>query len=421
MINKATDTLIVEGPVLSEDEAEGNTFRTRRVEIDTLTGLITAVGEPQGTGNLMLSSDHLVLPGIIDIHVHARQDASGRDNYKETFESAGRAAVNGGVTAFVEMPNNPEAPIDDASYATKRSLTTASPADVLLYAGVGPTTSPLSIPAPYKVYFGPSIGDLFFGSDDETRRAVSRYRGKHISFHAEDPEILAASKNAKSHPESRPPEAEVTAIETILELAEAFGFEPNICHLSTAAGLEVIRAARQRGNRVTCEVTPHHLFWDQENQSSFHRPSFLQCNPPLRTRADRLALLNALGTGEIDYLATDHAPHALAENEAGISGIPQLDTVGPFLFWLAEEGIGWQTIRKACCERPGQFMNRYGNTLYGRIEPGFVGSLSILERKSETVRREGLQTRAGWSPFEGISFPGRVACTIVRGEVYRRD
>lgn len=419
MIQKPTDSLVVEGPLIRDREGDADSFPRRRVEIARDSGTIIAVGEPKGSGDLVLSNDHLVFPGMIDVHVHAREDPSGRDNYKETFASAGAAAVNGGVTAFAEMPNNPEAPVDDASYARKRALTEASPADVLLYAGVGPTTSPLSFPAPYKVYFGPSIGELFFSSESETRQAVSRYRGHRISFHAEDPELLAAAAGASTHPERRPPEAEIRAIECIVELAEAFGFEPNICHLSTAGGLEVIRAARRRGNRITCEVAPHHLYWDQENQSSFHRPSFLQCNPPLRTRADRSALLDALKNDEIDYFATDHAPHALEENEAGISGMPQLDTFGAFLFWLVDEGVSWQTIRKACCERPGQFLNHYGSTLYGRVEPGFVGSLTILERRAATVRRENLRTQAGWSPFEGITFSGRVAATVVRGEVYR--
>ena len=421
MIKKANDRLVVEGPVLADDASEGDRFVRRRIEIDLVTETITAVGEPAGTGDVVVDDEHLVLPGLIDIHVHARQDPTERDSYKENFATAGAAAVNGGVTAFVEMPNNPEPPVDDASYAKKRALTESSPADVLLYAGVGPSTSPLSFPVPYKVYFGPSIGELFFHSDEETRLAVSRYRGQRVSFHAEDPELLAAAKDASNHYTQRPPEAEIRAIECIIELAESFGFEPNICHLSTAGGLEVIRAARRRGVRVTCEASPHHLYWDQENLSNFHRPSFLQCNPPLRTPADRAALLQALRDEEIDYFATDHAPHALEENERGISGMPQLDTFGPFLFWLAAEGVSWQTIRRAACERPGQFLNHYGNSLYGRIAPGFVGSLSILERRPETIRRENLRTRAGWSPFEGIEFPGRVATTIVRGRVTSRD
>ncbi len=417
MIMKTEHTLAVEGHVATP-EAHGNSLVHRRIEIDTRNGLITEVSEPTGSGDYIFDESHIILPGIIDVHVHAREDPSGEELYKESFASAGKASLHGGVTAFIEMPNNPRAPIDDTSYATKRDLTKTSDVKILLFAGVGPGTRPLSFPAPYKVYMGPSIGSLFFESEEALRQALARYRGQRVAFHAEDPEILRSHVGAATHEESRPREAEIVAIETVIEMCAGFQIEPHICHLTTAEGLDVIREARSRGIKVSTEVTPHHLYFDQDNKPAFHSPSFLQCNPPIRTKLDRVALLEAFRDGEIEYLGTDHAPHSLAENEAGMSGVPQLDTVGPFLFWLRDEGVSWETVRLTCCERPGQLMNRYLPDLYGKIAEGFVGSLTVLKNEPVTIRRENLQTLAGWSPFEGSKFSGGVSHTIVRGKVH---
>ena len=164
------------------------------------------------------------------------------------------------------------------------------------------------------------------------RETLSRYQGQFVAFHAEDPIILEDNKDAETHALSRPPEAEVKAIELILRMGEDYGIRPHICHLTTAAGLELICDARKRGLRVTTEVTPHHLYYDQDNAQAFSTPSYLQCNPPIRTRLDRIALIEGLRSGDIECLATDHAPHTLEEKDRGISGVTQLDTFGAFLF-----------------------------------------------------------------------------------------
>jgi dihydroorotase len=415
MITRTSNNLVIEGFVASPQTKGG---LPRRIEIDGSSGLIRSVGEARGSADLALGDDYTIFPGFIDLHVHAREDPSSSQSYKENFQSAGQAAIHGGVTVFVDMPNNPWPPVDDSSYLAKRELAKTCPVDVLLYAGIGPRTRPLSFPVPYKVYMGHSVGDLFMESEEDLRKALARYRGQKVAFHAEAPEVLSQSKNASTHAERRPAQAEIQAIETALRLSESFQIEPHICHLSTEGGMDIIRAARQRGARVTCEVTPHHLFFDQDNVANFTQPSFLQCNPPIRSRLDRIALLEALRSGEIDYLATDHAPHSLEEKEAGTSGIPHLDTYGAFVFWLLEEGISLGTILQACAEGPGKFLSRYLPHPYGKVEKGFVGSLSVLRRESQTIRRSSLKTRSGWSCFEGSTFPGRVTHTIVRGRIY---
>ncbi len=393
-----------------------------RVEIDRAAGYIRKVGAPEGRADLLLGEKALALPGLIDLHVHAREDPSGKQTYKEDFQSAGEAAIHGGVTAIADMPNNPIPPVDDASYLRKLVLSRRSPVDVFLYAGIGPQTRPLSEPVPYKIFMGPSIGELFFENDAALREALPRYRGQWIAIHAESPELLRQFRDRPTHAERRPGEVEIKAVRLALELAGEYGFQPHICHVSTAGALEEIRAARRRGLHVTCEATPHHLFFDLEGIIGHSRPDFLQCNPPLRPREDRVALLDAMRSGEIDLLASDHAPHSLAEKERGTSGMPHLDTFGPFLFWLAGEGISWDILRRVAAENPGRILSRFQANRFGLIQEGAVGSLTILDStRPETIHRSTLRTRSGWSPFEGLTFPGRVSHTIVRGRVYPQD
>jgi dihydroorotase len=414
MISKPGARCAIEGHVQNGDETV-----PRRIEIDAESGLIEKIDEPRGDGKLVLDENHIILPGCIDFHVHAREDPSGSQNYKETFQSAGEAAIHGGVVAYVDMPNNPQPPVDDDSYQRKRALTTKSVADVLLYAGIGPGTRPLSFPVPYKAYMGPSVGQLFFENDETLREALAHYRGQWVSFHAESPEILRRNRDQPTHWERRPAEAEIEAVAVALRFSAEFGIHPHICHLSTAGGMNLIREARKKGFPATCEVAPQHLYFDLESLKTFPRAKFLQCNPPIRPPEDRECLLEAFANGEINFLATDHAPHSLEENECGISGIPHLDTYGPFLFWLREQAVSWTTIIRATSEAPGRALGKFLPNRYGRIEEGYVGSLTILDASEpRTVRRQGLRTAAQWSPFEGTTFGGGVSHTVVRGRVF---
>lgn len=397
---------------------ENGTRCRERFRVDQATGEILERGALDGQPDLVLPEDTLTIPGFIDVHVHCRDDPSGAEHHKEDFGSASRAALHGGITLLGDMPNNPEPPIDRASYQAKlecrqeRALV-----DIIPYGGIGPGTQPFGGELPYKCYFGPSIGDLNFvgSSPGET---ISDYRGLWITFHAEAEEILEAHENAPTHEERRPPEAEAEAIRQIAALAREHGFHPHIAHLSSAQGLEEVRKARASGLEMTTEVTPHHLFFDLENRSQFACGDWLQMNPPLRSPEHRAALRQGLLDGEIDILATDHAPHSLAENEKGISGVPLLDTFGGFVTHLAADGFSWPTLIDRCCRRPAELFAPFIQGRMGNLDVGSVASFTCIDEKPWTVRREDIQSRSGWSPFEGVTFPGRVIRTIVRGKAY---
>jgi dihydroorotase len=227
--------------------------------------------------------------------------------YKEDFATASDAAVQGGVTHVADMPNNPVAPVDDARYTAKEKLTGKSAVHVTLYAGIGPGTTPLTRHVPYKAFMGPSVGDLFFRSQAQLEEVIAGYRGRNVSFHCEDPVILEASKGAATHEARRPAIAEITATEFALYLIEKYELQGKLCHYSTGGGLRKIADAKARGVKVTAEATPHHLFFDESMLTEKNRLA-LQMNPPLRSREDRLALIEALRVGLVDYVATDHAP-----------------------------------------------------------------------------------------------------------------
>ena len=380
------------------------------------------MGQVTGKSDLDLRGC-VIFPGFGDIHIHARDDVSGTQLYKEDFKTAGEAALAGGVVQVADMPNNPVAPVDDARYDEKTKLTAKSAVHVTLYAGIGPGTRPLTRHVPYKAFMGPSVGDLFFSTQAELESVIAEYRGRNVSFHCEDPVILQASKGAATHEARRPASAEITATEFALYLTERYELVGKLCHYSVGEGLKQIAAAKARGVRVTAEVTPHHLFFDDTMLTEENR-GLLQMNPPLRGREDRLALIEALRSGLLDYVATDHAPHTLEENAAGISGVPHLDTYGAFATWLmAEQGFTAQEIARVCAWNPGQFVREFlaadCGEGFGKVEAGYVGSLTILEPNAPyVVWRETMKTKCGWSPFEGYTMPGRVRATVVRGKVY---
>lgn len=395
--------------------------RSGQVRIEGET--IVEVGNHLGSSDHQFGDDCLIFAGMGDIHIHARDDVSEAETYKEDFCTAARAAMHGGVAHVADMPNNKVAPIDDATYRAKQQHLARRnvPIQVTLYAGIGPGTKPLSFPVPYKAYMGHSVGDLFFTTLQQLDETLAQYRGCNVSFHCEDPILLEKHKTAATHEQRRPPECEVSATRFALQMIEKYDLTGKLCHYSVKEGLPLIRAARARGLKVTCEVTPHHLYFDTDDICDSNR-GWMQMNPPLRGPSDREAMLAALREGTLDYLATDHAPHTLEEKARGISGQPHLDTYGPFVTWLMQEQqFTPSQVAQFCCLNPGDFVNLYtAPRRYGRIEPGYVASLTVLNLcRSVTIRREDMQTKCGWSPFEGVTFPGSVEALFIDGRHVR--
>ena len=429
------------------------------------TGRILAIGEDLGHADYKYHKDCLIFPGMGDIHIHAREDVSKTQTYKEDFCSCSAAALHGGVVQVVDMPNNPEAPIDDATYNAKLALTKDQPVHFTLYAGIGPETKPLERKVPYKAFMGPSIGQLFFSSSEQLEDTIKDYRGCHVSFHCEDPYILEVSKDNATHSERRPRGAVNTATAFALYLIEKYELVGKLCHFSSGDGLELVKAARKRGVNVSVEVTPQQLYWNRSSMSTAEKP-WLQMNPAFRYESDRVALIEGLRNGDVDYLATDHAPHRIyeklrnfhtaeiiallpkatteedrqeldrlsqeayekvcAENPErlaeladtdGTSGTPQLDTYGAFTTWLMEEqGFSAEDVARVCSFNPGNFVNQFemNENTYGRVEEGYAASFTVINlEKSVTISNADVKSKCAWTPFNTIEFPGSVEAVFI--------
>ncbi len=374
-----------------------------------------------------------IFPGFIDIHTHCREDASGRDTHKEDYKTVGQAALSGGVICVADMPNNPIVPYSAGAYRQKRFIAERNcPVDVMVYAAINQDSEPFDggmkpadlekikqIDTPYKAFIGPSTnhsGDLNFDSHDKLSQALRRYRGRNVSFHCEDPTLLNVSANYSTHETRRPPSAEYTCIETTCELIKEIGLRGKICHVSTKVGLETILRHKADGVDVECEVTPHHLYFDTEMLTDENR-RWLQMNPPIRPKEDREFLLQAVRDGKFDYLATDHAPHTKEEKMRGTSGVPMLDTYGPFVAWLLKQGVPVTTLFKMACQRPGEWINRFWpERKIGRIVEGYEASITVLDLSKTALDGRPLYTKCQWSPFDLRNLPGMVTAVWYKGE-----
>jgi dihydroorotase len=415
--------------------------RPARVTMDAGRGSIIAVTSlDQAQENGLL-----VFPGFIDAHVHAREfprppdsEEQALENWiaacrKETFFTAGLAAVNGGVTLFAAMPNDPLPPDNPDAYAHKQEAATSSPCPVVMFAAVTPRSEPWA-DIPYKVYLDAQPSSVSFAQWTELETALARYRGCRVFFHAEDPEVLRASAQQGPRWKIRPPEAEVRAVEKVLEFTAKFGLHTHICHVSTENAVKrIVEHNRSSANRVTCEVTPHHLFFSvhkgricSEVGGDILAPELLDCNPPLRSEDDRRFLIGALKEGVVDIVASDHAPHTRADKKNRAPGMPHLDTLGPFAGWLIQkQGFSPEKVALILSSEPARLFSADLEVLHGQVQPGAVGSLTVLHLPETTVvngseiqGRGPLRTSCGWSPFDGIPLPARVAGTVIRGKEY---
>jgi dihydroorotase len=327
------------------------------------------------------------------------------------------------------MPNNPVPPVDYKSYSSKFSLSHKADHCIWFYAGIGPNTRPLEVKVPYKVYMGPSIGELFFKDIETLDETLSHYRKESVSFHCEDPIVLDECKGSADHFKRRPASAEVVATRDALRLIEKYSLSGKLCHYSTGEGLKLIREARARGVQVEIEVTPQHLYFTEESIPT-DRSKYFQINHPISHESDRLILLEALKNGEIQYLATDHAPHTIDEKNQGMSGLTGLDTYAPFLTWLMTQGISPEKVALVSSENPGRFFNKFLPTWkkmdphfesygygVGFLMPGYRANFTILNlSKPQPISAEFHKTKVKHGPFEGVIFPGSLECLFIGGK-----
>lgn len=459
-----SEKIVYEGKIVSCDKV----FRGQ-IEISTSSGLITKVTnldeeEKVVESDKIFDDNCLIFPGMGDVHIHAREDDTTKQNYKEEYTTAANSALNGGVVHVSAMPNTPNPVIskEQLNWHKNRVEEINHPVKIFNYVGIGPGTKPVDLDVPYKAYTGPSVGPLFFKSEAELRETIQFYKGKKVSFHVEDFDVLVANENQPTHTLRRPIECVEVALEYVLKIIEEFELQAKLCHWSTGKkSFEMIKEHRERMKEkglayTTIEVSPLHLVFDSDKlEENPELWPYVQMNPAIQSREHRMELIEGLRTGFIDYIATDHAPHTLDEKfrnfssiakegetneeaykrllienpvecksiccQNGMSGDPWLDTYSYVaLYLMSEHNFKPEDIARVTGKNPGNFVNQFlkdkSNNGFGEIKENFLGCLTVLNVKKDTIlKRENLQTKVKWSPLEERKFEGDVEAVIING------
>ena len=372
-------------------------------------------------------SSFTILPGFVDVHVHLREPGF---SYKETIRTGTLAAAHGGYTAVCAMPNLN--PVPDSMETLQMELDAIQKDAVIRVLPYGAITkgeqgrelADLDAMAPYVVAFS----DDGKGVQDRNmmRRAMleAKRLGKLIVAHCEDNSLLrggyihdGAYARAHGH-RGICSESEWRQVGRDIALAEKTGCRYHVCHVSTKESVELVRRARAKGLRVSCETAPHYLLLCDEDLQEEGR---FKMNPPLRRRADREALVAGIQDGTIEVIATDHAPHTAAEKARGLAGsamgIVGLETAFPLLYkYLVLKGV--ITLEKLVALMSANPRRIFA--LEGGVEEGDAADFTVLDLGAEYAVDPGTFLSKGRAtPFAGWKVQGRAVLTVVGGkEVY---
>ncbi len=403
-------------------------YQGRTVNIVIEEGLIAEI-EDLGPAR----SDLLrVIPGMIDLHVHSRQPGGDQ---KEDWDHLWRAAVKGGVTTIVTMPNpKPEITTID-TLVLARQLAVKSLIKPLFWFGATPNNSDqirLAAKEPdvvgIKMFMGSSTGDLLVSKREDQRLIfqLGYELNLPVATHSEDEEMIKRNLAAFSKPTVqdhhliRSAEAEIKAVKQALRLASEAKCQLHICHVSTPGSVKLIYAARKAGQKVSLEVAPHHLLLDCRSLKG-SRGGFFKMNPPLRSPEEREKLYLQFCLGLADTVGSDHAPHTKEEKSQSNykdipSGVPGVETMLPLLIEWAILSENWERLVAVSSFNASRILKILGDR--GSIAVGKRADLVLIDPQGETkITNETVASKCGWSPFAGQKLRGKIRATIVGGEV----
>ncbi|MFV1918268.1 dihydroorotase [Sphingomonas sp. MJ1 (PH-R8)] len=388
-------------------------------------GRVAQIGGQGDAGAVIDCTGLDVLPGVIDTQVHFREPGLV---HKEDLESGSRAAVLGGVTAVFEMPNTN--PNTDSAEAIADKLARAKDrmwCDHAFYVGATAANAEqlaelerLPGTAGVKIFMGSSTGNLLVDDDSNLLR-VLRSGHRRVAIHAEDEDRMNAragervTGDPRSHPVWRDDESAMIATRRILRLAREAGRRIHVLHVTTPAELELLG---QNKDVASCEVTPQHL--TLAGEEAYPRlGTHAQMNPPIRSGAHRDGLWYWLNQGVPDVIGSDHAPHTLEEKAkpypASPSGMPGVQTLLPLM--LDHVAAGRLTLQRLIDMTSAGPQRLFGLVRKGRIAVGYDADFTIVDLKKRwTVEEPWLASRAGWSPFTGMTLTGQPIGTIIRGQ-----
>lgn len=378
----------------------------------------------------------LLIPGCIDDHVHFREPGL---THKADIASESRAAVAGGVTSYMDMPNTK--PLTITAEALEEKFDIAARSSVANYSFfIGATNDNidtlLSIDnkrvAGVKLFLGSSTGNMLVDESDVLHRLFRECRTL-ISVHSEDEAIIRERRafytgrfgedlSVFYHPLIRSAEACYVCTERAVELARRYGTRLHVAHISTARELELFWAEPLLDKRITAEACVHHLWFTDNDYASLG--TRIKCNPAIKTTADRNALRDAVNNGAIDLIATDHAPHLLSEKQGGAltaaSGSPYVQFSLIMMLELVRQGVfSTITVVEKMCHAPAML---YNIDRRGILRPGYYADIVLIDINTRhSVTKEDVLSKCGWSPLEGTTFHSRVFKTFVNGKCIYSD
>lgn len=389
----------------------------------------------EGIGSASAAEDvdakgRYLLPGAIDDQVHFREPGL---THKEDIAHGSAAAAAGGVTSYMEMPNTvPQTLTQELLEEKYRMGAASSVVNYSFYMGCGAAnieevvrTDPRTV-CGLKAFLGSSTGDMVITAEHALDVLFQRSHML-LAIHAEDDPTIKRELEHRiarygedipieEHPLIRSAEACYKCSSEAVARAKAFGTRLHVLHISTAKELELFEAGPLEKKRITAEACVHHLWFTDADYAS--KGPLIKWNPAVKTVADREAIRKAVNEGRIDVVATDHAPHTLEEKALKYkqcpSGGPLVQHALPAMLQLAREGVfSMAHVVEKMCHAPARLFDIAGR---GYVREGYKADLVLVDLEAPwTVTRDGLQSKCGWSPFEGQRFHARVLRTWVNG------
>ena len=423
-----TDWLITNADIVNEGRRFHADVRVRAGRIENIAPALTARPDER----VFDARGRLLIPGMIDDQVHFREPGL---EYKGDFHTESRAAVAGGVTSFMEMPNSKpttttaEALADKHARAARKSLANyafhfgATNDNLEAIKRLDPRSA-----SGIKIFMGASTGNMLV-DNAATLDGIFAAAAIPILTHCEDTPTIEANLAAERakygdaipverHPYIRSREACIKSTRLAIDLARRHDARLHVLHISTADELELFAPGPIEGKCITAETCVHFLHFSEADYAS--KGNLIKCNPAIKSASDRAALIEAMKTGRIDVLATDHAPHTWEEKqlsyEKAPSGLPLVQFV---LQCALERWFDGQLPLELIVEKTSHAPAKlFSVRERGFLREGYFADLTLIDTKlAQTVQREDIISKCGWSPFEGHTFRSSIAATWVNGHL----
>ena len=374
-----------------------------------------------------------LIPGVIDDHVHFREPGL---THKATIASESRAAVAGGVTSYMEMPNT--VPQTTTIKALKEKYAIAAKDSLANYSFYFGATNDncdkfskldKKKVCGIKLFMGSSTGNMLVDKKAELEKIFfeAQRLDLPVATHCEDSNIIAENtKRVKEkigedpgieyHPIIRSAEACYQSTKSAVDFAKKFGTRLHVMHISTAKELELLDNSTTGDKRITAEATPAHLYFCDKDYATLG--ARIKCNPAIKGKNDREALRQGVNDGRIDLIGTDHAPHNITEKSGGAlkatSGMPSMQFTLQAMLNLVDEGVFTiETLVEKMCHAPARIFDIEKR---GYIQKGYYADFVLLNpNKPCTITADCILSKCGWSPFEGTTFNWSVEQTWVNG------